>query len=259
MDLLVSKKDLNEVEKKLSFFGWFTQKIDDYDQKYYREWAHEIPPMQQASRGTIADIHHNLLPPISGRAPDIKTFIREPHQTEDGLYTLSQHAMILHSIVHLFFNEDFKNGFRDLSDLNIMFSEIDQQSDFWSNIYQLAIDSSFENELFYAVRYCQIINGTVFPGYFVANISKFSPTKMRLVISDFIFINVLRPTHPSLSNLKTQIANLFAVTRGHFLKMPLHILMAHSFHKFNDHIRKMMLNEHKDKQCSIQDLNDNTK
>jgi len=257
MDILVQKNDLRDIEKKLSFSGWFTQQLDNYDQRYYREWAHEIPPMQQASRGTIADIHHNLLPPISGRAPDINIFIKNPHITKEGLYTLSHHAMVLHSIIHLFFNEDFKNGFRDLSDLHIMFSEVDKKQKFWDDLHHLAIDSNFEVELFYALRYCQRINNTSFPQSFVNAVNNATPNRTSLIFADFIFINVLAPLHPSLSDFKTKIAVFCAIIRGHLLKMPLHILIFHSTHKFVDHIYKIFKNENKGKK--MQNINDEIK
>jgi len=232
MDVLVDKKQLHAIERKLSLYGWFSQKNDDYDQKYYREWAHEIPPLQHGARGTVADIHHNLLPPISGRAPDIELFTSSLYTTQSNLKTLSKPAMVLHSIIHLFFNEEFSHGFRDLTDLHLLFSEEESNSDFWAQILVLSEQSKFTTELFYAVRYCQKITKTKFPIKFIDNVKQFQICKIKLRFADFIFCRVLLPSHPSLKIKYSGAASTLALVRAHLLKMPLHILVHHSIHKF---------------------------
>ena len=231
MDILVNKADLKTIERRLSLFGWFGKKSDDYDEKYYREWAHEIPPLYQASRGTVADIHHNLLPPISGKAPDIKMFTENTLMTKQGLLTLSKAGLVMHSIIHLFFNEDFSHAFRDITDLHLLFTEEDQKSEFWQELIELSIKSQFETELFYAVRYCQELTETHFPVEFLTTVNKAKPTTFKLTFSDFIFKQVLYPNHSSFRNWQYSIANFFAICRGHILKMPLHILLYHTAHK----------------------------
>ena len=44
VDILVRRGHLAEVEQRLLAQGWEHQKLDRYDQRYYREWMHEIPP-----------------------------------------------------------------------------------------------------------------------------------------------------------------------------------------------------------------------
>jgi len=66
LDLLVRRQDLPRVERALLDAGWKSEIEDDYDQRYYREWMHEIPPLVHPLRGVEVDIHHNLLP-LTGR------------------------------------------------------------------------------------------------------------------------------------------------------------------------------------------------
>lgn len=237
MDILVPREQLQNIERKLSLYGWFGKEVDDYDQKYYRQWAHEIPPMQQSSRGTVADIHHNLLPPISGRAPKIEIFTINLFKTEDGFYVLNKPSMVMHSIIHLFFNEEYSNGFRDLSDLDLMFKEEIDNENFWCELLTLSQNGNFETELFYAIRYCQKIFKTDFSDNFMESLSK--PKGPRLKLADFIFTRVLLPQHPSCSDRFSGIANIIASIRGHMLKMPIHILIYHSVHKLLDSIKEM--------------------
>ena len=136
LDILVPKEQITAVEQRLSVFGFLPEPVSAYDQHYYRKWTHEIPPLRHHSRGTILDIHHNLIPPISGRAPDIRRFWQQLNLTVDGYQVLSLPAMTLHSLIHLFFNEDFKKGFRDLTDLHLLFAGFSEQD--WEQLLQLA-------------------------------------------------------------------------------------------------------------------------
>ena len=49
-------------EQLLLHAGWSHMKADEYDQHYYREWMHELPPLQHKERGTVVDLHHGILP-----------------------------------------------------------------------------------------------------------------------------------------------------------------------------------------------------
>ena len=239
IDVLVEKSQLQHVERHLSSFGWFTNTTDDYDDKYYRLWAHEIPPMQQGSRGTIADIHHNLLPPISGKAPDITLFTNDLYQDERGLYTLNSSAMVLHSIIHLFFNEEFDNGFRDLGDLHYLFTSEQNNEKFWLELLLLSQATNFEHELFYAVRYCVRITGTKFPDDFIEKINHIQMNSIQKKWADFIFESLLVPNHYHCATWKTKVAKSLALIRGHLLKMPIHVLIYHSSHKLIAQIKTL--------------------
>src|SRR5215813_11839046 len=62
VDILAPKSKLNAVESALLAQGWKNVKLEKYDQRYYRQWSHELPPLQHAERGTVIDVHHNILP-----------------------------------------------------------------------------------------------------------------------------------------------------------------------------------------------------
>ncbi|MGH6994699.1 MAG: nucleotidyltransferase family protein, partial [Stellaceae bacterium] len=44
IDILVPRAAIAEAETALTASGWRGVKQDDYDQRYYRQWMHEIPP-----------------------------------------------------------------------------------------------------------------------------------------------------------------------------------------------------------------------
>ena len=151
IDVLVEKSVIDIAQDSLQKKGWHSKKLNDYDERYYREWAHEVPPMSNIFRGTIIDLHHNLVPPITGRAPDPQLFFDEIVYNQEGLALLSPPAATLHSCVHLFTNEDFTNGFRDLVDLYLLIQEYGDE-EYWEKLLKLAEMSGFTLELFYCIE-----------------------------------------------------------------------------------------------------------
>ncbi|WP_438863414.1 nucleotidyltransferase domain-containing protein [Neptunicella sp.] len=247
IDILVSKDMLARAESKLLVYTWFPEPHDEYDQYYYRQWAHEIPPLRHASRGTVADVHHNILPPISGRAPNIEYFNQTRVTTESGAQVFSPPALTLHSLVHLFFEEDFSKGFRDLSDLHLFFVEHQHDKEYWSELLKLATETGFCRELFFACRYCEKLFTSPVPATFSMALVNYSPTPLRLKFNDWLFLRVLQPAHPLCNTRSTSLARFIAMLRGHILKMPAHILLYHLSHKLYKSLIEGLLGKQKSK------------
>lgn len=242
LDILVPKEQITAVEQRLSVFGFLPEPVSAYDQHYYRKWTHEIPPLRHHSRGTILDIHHNLIPPISGRAPDIRRFWQQLNLTADGYQVLSLPAMTLHSLIHLFFNEDFKKGFRDLTDLHLLFAGFSEQD--WEQLLQLAEQTGFMFELMLACRYTSYLLATPIPAWVMQQTEQYQPSKLRLRLLDFIFLRLLSPQHPLLNTYLDQLAALLALIRGHWLKMPPQILFGHLSVKAFCAVRDALFGKH---------------
>lgn len=62
IDIMVPKTALADTESALLDAGWMTTHLDAYDQRYYRRWMHDLPPMQHIHQQTTLDIHHTILP-----------------------------------------------------------------------------------------------------------------------------------------------------------------------------------------------------
>lgn len=224
IDILVEKSSLDSVEKHLCIRDWVSEPINDYDNKYYRKWAHEIPPLRNASRGTILDIHHNIVPVISGKAPNVELLTKHVIITDDGHQVLSPAAMTLHSAIHLFFNEDFKHGFRDMLDIHILITNSGDDS-FWKELLFIAKKTNFTKELVLACHFAHEIWGSDIPKEINEALANF-----KYIITpshNFIFKRILLPKHPLASEKWLSIADFLGWVRGHWLKMPLHILIYH--------------------------------
>ncbi|MBC3765795.1 nucleotidyltransferase domain-containing protein [Neptunicella marina] len=252
IDVLVPKPLIEKTEKQMLLYTWFPEPIDEYDQHYYRQWVHEIPPLKHASRRTIADVHHNILPPISGRAPNIDLFTQYKIKTEYQCYVLSPAALTLHSLVHLFFEEDFSKGFRDLSDLHILFSTHYQDEKYWQQLRFLAYETGFTLELFLACHYCEAILQTAIPFTFKHELVAFSPSPMQLKCLNWIFLRVLQPSHPNYESTSYRLARLLAMLRGHIKKMPIRILLYHTGHKLIKAFERGILGRYSDTSSNLQ-------
>lgn len=231
IDLLVTKQQINEVEQKLMLYGWFQDEKSDYDQRYYRQWIHEIPPLSHAVRGTVLDLHHNIVPPVSGRAPQIALLWDTLVTQKNGTSVMSPAGMSLHSLVHLFFQEEFSHGFRDLSDLNILFSEHGKDPAYWDELVSLAEQTGFGLELYLAVRFTRKVFSTPIPDEVLVKVRMFKPGALKMAILNWAFNEVLMPHHSLVKSKIFTLANTLLFVRGHLLKMPIHILVYHTVSK----------------------------
>lgn len=240
IDLLVEKDAIQTIERRLNLNCWMSETIKDYDKKYYRQWAHEIPPLRNNARGTILDLHHNLVPIISDRSPDINVFFDELAMTDTGQQVLSPPARTLHSIIHLFFNEDVHNGFRDLTDLDLLIKQ-HGSADYWSKLNKLAIQSGFDKELWLCVNCLYSLLGTPLPTSELDKITQSVPLKWHMLKK--VYSKALMPNHPTTRVFKQTIALNLVFLRGHMGKMPLRVLFYHAGHKVFGGIAKLLLGE----------------
>lgn len=232
VDILVDKKDLSNVEMALMIGGWRPKLSHAYDQKYYREWMHELPPMQHLIRRTTIDVHHNILPLVSKLSPDPEKFLTKKIKLEDkDLFVLSPEDKVLHSAVHLFYGGEFDNGFRDISDIDLLVREFSHNQNFWHNLLNRSDELNQNLALYYALRYTKIILATPIPLNFLNRIEKKVSGKIRSLIMDFLFLRALLPYHSSCKVFGTDFARWILYLRGHWLKMPLHLLLPHLLRK----------------------------
>jgi hypothetical protein len=119
IDIMVPRDRIADAERELRMAGWQGTTLDPYDQRYYREWSHEIPPLLYPGRLLEVDVHHTICPPFSRLRPDPELlWAHSVPSIDDGVRLLSPVDSVLHAVVHLFFDSDFNGRFRDLLDLH---------------------------------------------------------------------------------------------------------------------------------------------
>jgi len=105
---------LPEVEAALMLQGWATTHHNSYDQRYYRRWMHELPPLRHVTRATVLDVHHAILPETARLKPDSAKLLAAsvPAQSDARFRVLAPADMVLHSATHLLHDEELRHGLR---------------------------------------------------------------------------------------------------------------------------------------------------
>jgi hypothetical protein len=233
IDILVPRDQLAMVEAELMLAGWQPSGLSDYDQRYYRRWMHEIPPMQHVKRSTVIDVHHAILPDTARYHPD-SAKLRSRAILVNGMhnvFVLSAEDMLLHSATHLFHDGELPHGLRDLTDLDLLFQHFSAVPGFWSRLHERAEELDLTRPLFHAQRYVQHFLGTPIPADFVRSLAPTAPGYTTQIVLDAIFQRALSPAHMSCADALTPLARKAAFIRAHWLRMPMRLLLPHLFHK----------------------------
>jgi hypothetical protein len=229
VDILVPKSRLGRCESELMMHGWQGADHDAYNQRYYRHWMHEIPPMRHVRRGTTIDVHHAILPETArlkiNTTALFETVVALPGQPH--LYVLQPTDMLLHSAVHLFHEGDFEKGLRDLFDLDSLLRQFGGVDGFWKQLVPRAVTLGLTRPLHYALRYTTSILNTPIPGQVLLSAQIGRPPALAAWLMDACYLRVLRPVHSSTTMPSTWVARWALYVRSHWIKMPFHLLAYH--------------------------------
>ena len=193
LDLMVPRVAIGAIEKALVTGGWIPSDMDDYDQHYYREWMHEIPPLQHPDRDTPVDIHHSITPSSGRFAVDGATLYAASLEMADRrLRVLAPADMVLHCAAHLF-NTEVGKPLRDLFDLRDLLIHFSREAGFWSNLQARARLLGLERPLHYALRHARrLLDAPVPPGVELAAAAA-APAAPQQVLMDWLFGELLLP------------------------------------------------------------------
>ena len=226
VDILVPKSALPQVEAALMLAGFTTTHLHPYDQRYYRRFAHELPPMQHVKRGTVLDVHHTIVPPTSRIRLDASALLRDavPLAQAPGFHVLAPADMVLHSATHLFRNEDLTHGLRDLVDIDALLRDFGRDEAFWPILVRRAAELDLRRPLHYALRWTTATLGTPVPANVIAGNADGAPGRIAGAVMDVLLERAL---HPDSGLASTRRARWALYVRGHWLKMPLPLLAWH--------------------------------
>lgn len=233
VDIMVPHNRLDETERALIEAGWMTTNINAYDQRYYRQWMHELPPMRHLDRGTSLDIHHTILPPTARMKPDVGLLWKSARELSgtQGFLVLAPVDMVLHSATHLFHEGEFPNGLRDLFDIDALLREFSSTPDFWRLLLIRAQNLDLERPLYYALRYASSIAGTPVPEAAMTRSQASAPPTPLRQIMDRIVTRSLGSVTADTNCAATNLSLLAMYVRSHYLRMPLHLLLPHLLRK----------------------------
>lgn len=228
IDLLVDEKIIDEAEFALMVGGWMPDKMDAYDQKYYRSWMHEVPPLTHFARRKTIDLHHNILPKTCHACPDASKLLANRIKIKNqNVWVLAPEDRLIHSAVHLFHEGELGNGFRDISDIDLLLRDFSKQPGFWQILEERVVELHLEIPLFYALRYANKLLKTPLPDEIIHSKPLNKLGKLELCVMDWLFLRALLPDHPSCNDTWTGLARWLLYIRSHYLKMPWYLLLPH--------------------------------
>ena len=240
VDILVAKTRLFEVEAALMLSGFVTTHPHPYDQRYYRRWMHELPPMQHLKRQTILDVHHALVPETSRMHPESAMLVADSVAIDAGMRAelalgqpnipiryavLSPVDMTIHCATHLFHDEDFSHAPRDLVDFDALVRHFAAaEPGFWTRLLARARTLQLARPLSYALQWSSWVHETPVPAKALREARADAPPFPIRQVMNALLAPALRPTRGRAS---TRWARRALYVRGHWLKMPPHLLAWH--------------------------------
>ena len=233
VDIMVEKPAIELIEQTLLSQNWQSMKIDDYDQQYYRQWMHEIPPLRHILRAIEVDIHHTIIPPTSRLKPDPALFFHDAVSIEGETFkVLSPCDMVLHSAVHLFFDSDLSNKLRDLVDLDQLLRHFyAQYPDFLAELLARAAVLGLQRPLYYTLRYSHQFLNTPLSNDQWQTLKAIAPPLIIRWLMDLLVPLALLPEHPDRPSKLVSLARWLLYVRSHWLKMPVYLMVPHLLRK----------------------------
>jgi hypothetical protein len=228
IDILVPKDAIAETEAALMMGGWATGKLDAYDQRYYREWSHEIPPMTHLQRGTTIDLHHSLVMPSCRIQVDSTRMIAAAKPVVDGEFwwRLQDEDVVLHAASHLMLNSEFDRGLRDLWDIDLLYRRFSASTpDFPLRLLARAQEVGLERILWQALRLTSTLFSTPLP-------EGMPKGQKRLFFS--LVTRAASTRHPSTKPWGQGGADSILLLREMYLRLPNTLLAVHLWHKMMD-------------------------
>lgn len=152
LDILVPRDRLHEAEAALLAAGWEWVKPDPYDDAYYRQHMHELPPLIHRERDRMIDVHHTVLPLTARVRPEAGAMVERAQGLGNGLSVLSAEEMLLHAVAHLFADGDMAGGLRNLWDIDRLVREFSDAPDWWQSLHAASARHSLTPYLSRALR-----------------------------------------------------------------------------------------------------------
>ena len=236
VDLLVRRADIGTVESALVTAGWESEVADAYDQRYYREWSHELPPMRHPGHALEVDLHHTIAPVTSRtRVDDALLFAAVVPLVESRYLVLDPRDQIIHAAIHLFQDTELDGRLRDLADIDGLIRHHLREPADWTALLTRAECHHASRVLWYALHYCSSWFGTPVPDGSWPT----APEPPAVHAMDWVIRRNCLPRVPDGSpDLDERLAAGVAQVRYHLLRMPPGLLLRHLGHKMTSALRR---------------------
>jgi hypothetical protein len=226
IDVLVPFDRLGDAEQALREAEWESGALDPYDDRYYRHWMHELPPMRHRTRRSIVDLHHAILPLTSRLKPPTPRLLERAVRAGEA-HVLCPSHMVLHAAAHLFHDGEVTGAIRDVVDVDGLLREFGREPAFWSDFVTEAGALGLQRPAYYAVRYARRLMSTPVPDDAAREIATWGPSAPVERVMDGLVERAL----PGASGSGARLAALGLYVRSHWLRMPPVMLTRHLLHQ----------------------------
>lgn len=218
VDLMVPRRHLDAVETSLIAVGWKPSRVNAYDQAYYRNWMHEVPPMEHVRRHTVVDLHHAINPPISRQYVDPSLLIDALVEVKPGIFVLSPTDRVIHCALHLLQEGESKKLLRDLFDLHLLLGQHHAGPEGLNKLY---------------LRAEQLNVGSLVKAAVAAAKTVFEDDAAQAREGGWLAGKVV---HAALhaygkKTWRGELAGMAVLAHSHWMKMPMHLLVPHLIRK----------------------------
>ncbi len=222
LDIMVPEDAIEDAEAALKANGWISVKAKgSYDDQYYRDHMHELPPLAHERRGGVIDLHHNILPRTARLSPQPERMFEHAVDVADGVSVMGPADMMLHCATHLAYDGDFQGGPRNLWDMDGLARHFAETSGFWDDLSQAAKAQQLQVPLARALRLAHALYQTP------------SPRELR-GRADVVDRLAIRKLHgrDDYGQLAVPLTEFALFVRGHWLRMPPLMLAKHLMTKW---------------------------
>jgi hypothetical protein len=223
LDVLVDVAHVDAAEGALLSHGWIHGELHPYDERYYRLWTHELPPMVHPRRLIPLDLHHGLVPRTSRLRPDAARLIARRLALPSGLSVPCPAHLALHAAIHLFHDGELTGALRDLVDIDGLFRHYGNTPDFWSEFYAEMRTFGVSRPAYYAVRYAARALDTPVPTDVRKMMRRHAPGPTTLAVMDRLVERALLRSRRDDRNVAATVLR----ARAHLLRMPPGLLARH--------------------------------
>ena len=229
IDLMVDRAELRNAEGALFAAGWIATRLDPYDERYYRDWMHELPPMEHVERRTHIDVHHTITPPTSRYAVDSALLLRDrvPVPGQPRLGVLAPADMVLHSGAHLLQEGEFTAGLRDLLDFRDLLAHFGRDAAFWPALAARARQLGLSVPLHYMCRLADDLLAAPLPPSFRAALQEQAPMWPWRRLTHRLLATVIAGGGPAGPSRGESLARWLLYVRSHWIRMPWYRILPH--------------------------------
>ena len=234
VDILVPREHIAVAQDRLRQAGWQEVELDAHDQRYYREWSHEVPPMRHPVHRIELDLHHNVLPPVAKIHVDAARLLGRIRPSRlPGWSVFDPVDQFLHAAAHLFCDSELRDRIRDLVDLDELARHFaDADARFWPSLGERAAELGLSEPLALAAHLLVAWFDTPIPAQTLKQVRQAGPGALHRWWLLPVMTRVLMPVEPDReAGWPVRLADALVLARYHRNRMPLKLLAPHLLHK----------------------------